>query len=101
LVDQKQISCELAEGARGGSPPSWGGISLEEGVPDALIAEPGFFALGRIEKTGRGALLCDAGVSQNAMVEDVRRLGLSDLDCPDRADQQTKAQARSPSYRYE
>jgi hypothetical protein len=32
-----------------GPPPSWGGISLEEGVLDALIAEPGFVALVRIE----------------------------------------------------
>jgi 7,8-dihydropterin-6-yl-methyl-4-(beta-D-ribofuranosyl)aminobenzene 5'-phosphate synthase len=49
-----------------------------EGVPDALIAEPGFSALARIEKNGRErTLLFDTGVSPTGMVENMRRLGLS------------------------
>jgi 7,8-dihydropterin-6-yl-methyl-4-(beta-D-ribofuranosyl)aminobenzene 5'-phosphate synthase len=50
----------------------------EEGVPDALIAEPGFSALVRIENNGRErTLLFDTGVSPTGMVENMRRLGLS------------------------
>jgi 7,8-dihydropterin-6-yl-methyl-4-(beta-D-ribofuranosyl)aminobenzene 5'-phosphate synthase len=49
-----------------------------EGVPDALIAEPGFSALVRVEKGGRErTLLFDTGVSPTGMVENMRRLGLS------------------------
>jgi 7,8-dihydropterin-6-yl-methyl-4-(beta-D-ribofuranosyl)aminobenzene 5'-phosphate synthase len=49
-----------------------------EGVPDALIAEPGFSALVRIVKDGRErTILFDTGVSATGMVENVRRLGLS------------------------
>jgi 7,8-dihydropterin-6-yl-methyl-4-(beta-D-ribofuranosyl)aminobenzene 5'-phosphate synthase len=53
-------------------------LAAEGRVPDALIAEPGFSALVRIEKGGRErTLLFDTGVSPNGMVENVRRLGLS------------------------
>ena len=46
-------------------------------MPDALIAEPGFSALVRIEKAGRTrTLLFDTGVSPNGMVENMRRLGI-------------------------
>jgi 7,8-dihydropterin-6-yl-methyl-4-(beta-D-ribofuranosyl)aminobenzene 5'-phosphate synthase len=49
-----------------------------DGVPDALVAEPGFSALVRIEKNGRErTLLFDTGVSPTGMVENMRRLGLS------------------------
>jgi 7,8-dihydropterin-6-yl-methyl-4-(beta-D-ribofuranosyl)aminobenzene 5'-phosphate synthase len=49
-----------------------------DGVPDYLIAEPGFSALVRVEKNGRErTLLFDTGVSPGGMVENVRRLGLS------------------------
>jgi 7,8-dihydropterin-6-yl-methyl-4-(beta-D-ribofuranosyl)aminobenzene 5'-phosphate synthase len=49
-----------------------------EGVPDALIAEPGFSALVRLEKNGRErTLLFDTGVSPGGVVENMRRLGLS------------------------
>jgi 7,8-dihydropterin-6-yl-methyl-4-(beta-D-ribofuranosyl)aminobenzene 5'-phosphate synthase len=49
-----------------------------EGVPDYLIAEPGFSALVRFEKNGRErTLLFDTGVSPTGMVENMRRLGLS------------------------
>jgi 7,8-dihydropterin-6-yl-methyl-4-(beta-D-ribofuranosyl)aminobenzene 5'-phosphate synthase len=55
--------------------------SFEDGVPDALIAEPGFSALVRIEKQGRErTLLFDTGVSADGMVENMRRLGLSPAD---------------------
>jgi 7,8-dihydropterin-6-yl-methyl-4-(beta-D-ribofuranosyl)aminobenzene 5'-phosphate synthase len=47
-------------------------------VPDVLVAEPGFSALVRVEKGGRGhTLLFDAGVSPTGVVENMRRLGLS------------------------
>jgi 7,8-dihydropterin-6-yl-methyl-4-(beta-D-ribofuranosyl)aminobenzene 5'-phosphate synthase len=47
-------------------------------VPDALIAEPGFSALVRVEKNGRErTLLFDTGVSPTGVVENLRRLGLS------------------------
>jgi 7,8-dihydropterin-6-yl-methyl-4-(beta-D-ribofuranosyl)aminobenzene 5'-phosphate synthase len=50
-------------------------------VPDALIAEPGFSALVRIEKEGRErTLLFDTGVSPTGMVENMRRLGLAPGD---------------------
>jgi 7,8-dihydropterin-6-yl-methyl-4-(beta-D-ribofuranosyl)aminobenzene 5'-phosphate synthase len=49
-----------------------------DGVPDALIAEPGFSALVRVEKGGRErTLLFDTGVSPGGVVENMRRLGLS------------------------
>ncbi len=48
------------------------------GVPDALIAEPGFSALVRIDRGGRRrTLLFDTGVSPNGMVENMRRLGIA------------------------
>lgn len=51
---------------------------LPDGVPDALIAEPGFSVLVRVEKRGRErTLLFDTGVSPNGVVENMRRLGLS------------------------
>jgi 7,8-dihydropterin-6-yl-methyl-4-(beta-D-ribofuranosyl)aminobenzene 5'-phosphate synthase len=51
---------------------------MPDGVPDALIAEPGFSALVRVEKGGRErALLFDTGVSPGGVVENMRRLGLS------------------------
>lgn len=53
-------------------------VTAEGAVPDALIAEPGFSALVRVEKNGREhTLLFDTGVSPTGMVENMRRLGLS------------------------
>jgi 7,8-dihydropterin-6-yl-methyl-4-(beta-D-ribofuranosyl)aminobenzene 5'-phosphate synthase len=53
-------------------------LAADGKVPDALIAEPGFSVLVRIEKGGRErALLFDTGVSPTGMVENMRRLGLS------------------------
>jgi 7,8-dihydropterin-6-yl-methyl-4-(beta-D-ribofuranosyl)aminobenzene 5'-phosphate synthase len=52
-------------------------VSPDSGVPDALIAEPGFSALVRVEKGGREhTLLFDTGVSPNGVVENMRRLGI-------------------------
>jgi 7,8-dihydropterin-6-yl-methyl-4-(beta-D-ribofuranosyl)aminobenzene 5'-phosphate synthase len=51
---------------------------VPDGVPDALVAEPGFSALVRVEKDGRErTLLFDTGVSPGGVVENMRRLGLS------------------------
>jgi 7,8-dihydropterin-6-yl-methyl-4-(beta-D-ribofuranosyl)aminobenzene 5'-phosphate synthase len=56
-------------------------VMSETGVPDALVAEPGFSALVRIEKDGRQrTLLFDTGVSPTGMVENMRRLALSPSD---------------------
>src|SRR6185503_3145178 len=56
-------------------------MSPESGVPDALVAEPGFSALVRITVRGREhTLLFDTGVSPNGMVENMRRLGISPAD---------------------
>jgi 7,8-dihydropterin-6-yl-methyl-4-(beta-D-ribofuranosyl)aminobenzene 5'-phosphate synthase len=53
-------------------------FAAEGTVPDALIAEPGFSALVRVDKNGRErTLLFDTGVSPTGMVENMRRLDLS------------------------
>ncbi|MGH7357718.1 MAG: MBL fold metallo-hydrolase [Candidatus Rokuibacteriota bacterium] len=53
-------------------------LAVDGRVPDALVAEPGFSALVRVEKNGRErTLLFDTGVSPTGMVENMRRLGLS------------------------
>jgi 7,8-dihydropterin-6-yl-methyl-4-(beta-D-ribofuranosyl)aminobenzene 5'-phosphate synthase len=53
-------------------------LATDGRVPDALVAEPGFSALVRVEKGGREhTLLFDAGVSPNGAVENLRRLGHS------------------------
>lgn len=51
---------------------------VPDGVPDALVAEPGFSALISVEREGREhTLLFDTGVSPHGVVENMRRLGLS------------------------
>jgi 7,8-dihydropterin-6-yl-methyl-4-(beta-D-ribofuranosyl)aminobenzene 5'-phosphate synthase len=56
-------------------------VSPDSGVPDALIAEPGFSALVRIERAGRArTVLFDTGVSPGGMVENMRRLGIAPAD---------------------
>jgi 7,8-dihydropterin-6-yl-methyl-4-(beta-D-ribofuranosyl)aminobenzene 5'-phosphate synthase len=53
-------------------------FASDGGVPDALIAEPGFSALVRVERNGREhTLLFDTGVSPTGMVENI-----ADRDCP-------------------
>jgi 7,8-dihydropterin-6-yl-methyl-4-(beta-D-ribofuranosyl)aminobenzene 5'-phosphate synthase len=65
----------------GALPSAPSGVSPDSGVPDALIAEPGFSALVRIEKAGRTrTLLFDTGVSPGGMVENMRRLGIAPGD---------------------
>ncbi len=50
----------------------------DDGLPDALIAEPGFSALIRVTTGGRErTILFDAGVTPKDVVENMRRLGLS------------------------
>jgi 7,8-dihydropterin-6-yl-methyl-4-(beta-D-ribofuranosyl)aminobenzene 5'-phosphate synthase len=50
----------------------------EDGLPDALIAEPGFSALVRVATGGRErTILFDAGVSPSGVVENMRRLELA------------------------
>jgi 7,8-dihydropterin-6-yl-methyl-4-(beta-D-ribofuranosyl)aminobenzene 5'-phosphate synthase len=52
-------------------------VSPDSGVPDALIAEPGFSALVRVDVGGRErTILFDTGVSPNGMAENMRRLGI-------------------------
>src|SRR4051812_28635384 len=49
-----------------------------DGVPDPLVAEPGFSALVQVTVRGRErTLLFDTGVSPSGMVENMRRLDLS------------------------
>ena len=53
----------------------------DDGLPDALIAEPGFSALVRVTTAGRErTILFDAGVTPTGVVENMRRLGLSPGD---------------------
>ncbi len=82
LVDQDQVTRLNWPRALSGMLPRAGSlVSPEHGVPDALIAEPGFSALVRIEKDGRErTLLFDTGVSPLGMVENMRRLGVSPAD---------------------
>ncbi len=78
LVDQESVArMNWPKAILGGLPTGEARVSPGIGVPDALIAEPGFSALVRIEKTGRTrTLLFDTGVSPNGMVENMRRLGI-------------------------
>ena len=71
-----RLSWPKALAARAAHTPA---LLAESGtVPDALIAEPGFSALVRVEKGGKGhTLLFDAGVSPTGVVENMRRLGIS------------------------
>ena len=81
LVDQERRADELAEGDPRWAPDRPARVSPTSGVPDALIAEPGFSALVRIEKAGRKrTLLFDTGVSPNGMVENMRRLAIDPGD---------------------
>jgi 7,8-dihydropterin-6-yl-methyl-4-(beta-D-ribofuranosyl)aminobenzene 5'-phosphate synthase len=61
-----------------GAVPRAASAVMPDGVPDALIAEPGFSVLIRLEKDGRErTLLFDTGVSPGGVAENMRRLGLS------------------------
>jgi 7,8-dihydropterin-6-yl-methyl-4-(beta-D-ribofuranosyl)aminobenzene 5'-phosphate synthase len=82
LVDQQAVArMSWPKALAGGLPTAGARVSPDTGVPDALIAEPGFSALVRIEKAGRQrTLLFDTGVSVNGMVENMRRLGIAVTD---------------------
>ena len=82
LVDQRMVArLNWPKALLGGLPRARARVSPDTGVPDALIAEPGFSALVRFEKDGRDrVLLFDTGVSPNGMVENMRRLGISAAD---------------------
>ena len=79
LVDQGGVlRLNWPRALTGGLPRSPSRVSPEHGVPDALIAEPGFSALVRLWKGERArTLLFDTGVTPTGMVENMRRLGLS------------------------
>ena len=82
LVDREAITrMNWPKAILGGLPNAQARVSPTTGVPDALIAEPGFSALVRIEKAGRKrTLLFDTGVSPNGMVENMRRLAIDPAD---------------------
>jgi 7,8-dihydropterin-6-yl-methyl-4-(beta-D-ribofuranosyl)aminobenzene 5'-phosphate synthase len=82
LVDEEGIArVNWPKALLGAIPRAGSRTSPELGVPDALIAEPGFSALVRLRK-GRHerTLLFDTGVSPGGMVENMRRLGISPED---------------------
>jgi 7,8-dihydropterin-6-yl-methyl-4-(beta-D-ribofuranosyl)aminobenzene 5'-phosphate synthase len=82
LVDQEAVArINWPRALLGALPTAPAQVSTGHGVPDALIAEPGFSALVRIEKAGRErTLLFDTGVSAHGMVENMRRLGIAPAD---------------------
>jgi 7,8-dihydropterin-6-yl-methyl-4-(beta-D-ribofuranosyl)aminobenzene 5'-phosphate synthase len=82
LVDQYAVArINWPKALLGALPTASARVSPASGVPDALIAEPGFSALVRIEKGGRvRTLLFDTGVSPNGMVENMRRLSIDPTD---------------------
>ena len=79
LVDQAAVTrINWPKALLGALPKTAARACPGTGVPDALIAEPGFSALVRVEKDGRRrTLLFDTGVSPGGMVENMRRLGIS------------------------
>jgi 7,8-dihydropterin-6-yl-methyl-4-(beta-D-ribofuranosyl)aminobenzene 5'-phosphate synthase len=79
LVDQESVArINWPKALTGALPTASARLSPDSGVPDALIAEPGFSALVRIDKAGRRrTLLFDTGVSPGGMVENMRRLGIA------------------------
>jgi 7,8-dihydropterin-6-yl-methyl-4-(beta-D-ribofuranosyl)aminobenzene 5'-phosphate synthase len=79
LVDEANVArINWPRALLGALPTAGSRVAPDSGVPDALIAEPGFSALVRIEKDGRRrTLLFDTGVSPGGMVENMRRLGIA------------------------
>jgi len=82
LVDQEGVArVNWPRALLGAIPRAGSRTSPELGVPDALIAEPGFSALVRLRQGERErTLLFDTGVSPFGMVENMRRLGISPQD---------------------
>ncbi|MDX6397012.1 MAG: 7,8-dihydropterin-6-yl-methyl-4-(beta-D-ribofuranosyl)aminobenzene 5-phosphate synthase [Gaiellaceae bacterium] len=61
--------------------PRLASIVTADGLPDALIGQPGFSALVRVTTDGRErTILFDAGVTPTGVVENMRRLQLSPKD---------------------
>ena len=79
LVDQDRVTrLNWPKALLGAVPRAGSRTSPDDGVPDALVAEPGFSALVRLRKGERErTLLFDTGVSPGGMVENMRRLGIS------------------------
>jgi 7,8-dihydropterin-6-yl-methyl-4-(beta-D-ribofuranosyl)aminobenzene 5'-phosphate synthase len=79
LIDQDAVArVNWPKALAGALPSAAARTSPGGGVPDALIAEPGFSALVRIDVEGRRrTLLFDTGVSPDGMVENMRRLGVA------------------------
>lgn len=82
LVDRDAIWRPNWPRALNGALPRAAAVTVPDGgVPDSLIAEPGFSALVRTERDGyQRTLLFDTGVSTTGMVENMRRLGVSPTD---------------------
>jgi 7,8-dihydropterin-6-yl-methyl-4-(beta-D-ribofuranosyl)aminobenzene 5'-phosphate synthase len=82
MVDQPAIArVNWPKALNGALPRAAALVSPGSGVPDALIAEPGFSALVRVTTAGRErTLLFDTGVSTGGMVENMRRLGIAPAD---------------------
>jgi 7,8-dihydropterin-6-yl-methyl-4-(beta-D-ribofuranosyl)aminobenzene 5'-phosphate synthase len=82
LIDEEKVArMNWPKALLGGLPTAGARMYPGSGVPDALIAEPGFSALVNIEKDGRRrTLLFDTGVSPSGMVENMRRLGIAPAD---------------------
>jgi 7,8-dihydropterin-6-yl-methyl-4-(beta-D-ribofuranosyl)aminobenzene 5'-phosphate synthase len=78
LVDQAGVTrMNWPRMFHGGVPRADARVSPTTGVPNALIAEPGFSALVRVTHGGRErTILFDTGVSPNGMAENMRRLGI-------------------------
>src|SRR4051794_32623781 len=80
-VDQDHVARVSWPKALNGAVPRAAARTSPEGVPDALIAEPGFSALVRIQKGDRErTILFDTGVSPGGMVENMRRLDVAPGD---------------------
>jgi 7,8-dihydropterin-6-yl-methyl-4-(beta-D-ribofuranosyl)aminobenzene 5'-phosphate synthase len=79
LPDQEAVTrVNWPKALRQSAPRLPAGLAAGGTVPDALVAEPGFSALVRVEKNGRErTLLFDTGVSPTGAVQNMRRLGLS------------------------
>ena len=82
LADRDAVSrVNWPKALAGALPRTDARVSPATGVPDALIAEPGFSALVRVQRDGRErTLLFDTGVSPTGMVENMRRLGIAPAD---------------------
>ncbi len=79
LVDQDRVTrLNWPKALLGAVPRAASRTSPDGGVPDALVAEPGFSALVRLWRGERErTLLFDTGVSPGGVVENMQRLGIS------------------------